>query len=541
MQFQFHPFAVYLIISAAITLIASVIAWQRSTPGSLTLSFLLISMTIWSGANAIRIFHVSVEQKIFWFHVMYIGIIALPNLFLVFMFRLTHNERWLTRRAITALFVQPFLSLLLLWTNDLHHLYYISIQVIERNGLMRFEMVRGPWYFVNMFYSYAVVLLALGIMFVAALRLGPLFRRQYLLVLIGSMTPWAASIYNELNFAQFSGLDFTPVTFGISGILFAVAVLRARLMDLIPVARSMLIEKMSDGVLMLDAKNRIVDFNPTMKVFLGNQPSSILGRHVSELLGNELEGSDAFSASSESQTEMRIPNDPSRYLDLRVTPLFDAYRRLSGRLIVFRDITERKDVEKKLRNANWRLQSQLIEIGILQSQLREQAIRDPLTNLFNRRYLEETLDREVARAAREKYAISVVMVDIDHFKNVNDTYGHEAGDFMLKAIGEVLSGLSRRGDFACRFGGEEFVVVMPNIKVEVAYERAETLRNTLNTLRVPYGSDTLTATFSMGIAYYPANGKTPEALLRAADRAMYAVKESGRDHIRSFDDIEPIN
>jgi diguanylate cyclase (GGDEF)-like protein/PAS domain S-box-containing protein len=297
---------------------------------------------------------------------------------------------------------------------------------------------------------------------------------------------------------------------------------------------------MSDGVLMLDAKNRVVDFNPAMKKFLGDEPDSILGRHVSELLGDWLEESDSFLGTVESQNEMRIPNDPSRYLDLRVTPLFDVYQHLSGRLIVFRDITERKDVEKQLRGANRRLQSQLIEIGILQSQLREQAIRDPLTNLFNRRYLEETLDREIARAAREKYSVSLTMIDIDHFKHVNDSHGHEAGDVMLKAVADVLAGLSRRGDFVCRYGGEEFVVVMPNINVDVAYERAETLRVSLNSLRVPYGSYLLSATFSMGIASYPANGDERESLLRAADRAMYAVKEAGRDHIRSFDDIETI-
>jgi len=540
MQLQFHPFAILLLLSALITLIASGIAWRRSPPGSLILSALLLSMTVWSGAYAAQMFHISFEQKLFWFHVMYVGIIVLPNLFLVFILKITGNERWLTPRYGFILSIQPILSLLLLWTNDFHHLYYASIEASEINGIILFEFVRGPWYFVNMSYSYAVILLALGVMFFTALRLGPLFRSQYRFILIGSMIPWIGSIYNELNFAQLNGLDLTPVTFGVTGILFAFAILRARFMDLIPVARSLLIENMSDGVLMLDAKNRVVDFNPAMKKFLGGDPSSILGKHVSELLGDWLEESKSFLGESESQNEMRIPNDPSRYLDLRVTPLFDAYRNLNGRVIVFRDVTERKDVEKKLRDANRRLQSQLIEIGLLQSQLREQAIRDPLTNLFNRRYLEETLDREIARAARENYSVSIVIIDIDHFKRVNDSYGHEAGDVMLRAVADVLAGLSRRGDFACRYGGEEFVVAMPNIPVEVAYERAETLRESLNSLQVPYDRNILTATFSMGLASYPANGETRESLLRAADKAMYAVKQSGRDDIRSLDDLEPI-
>jgi diguanylate cyclase (GGDEF)-like protein/PAS domain S-box-containing protein len=329
--------------------------------------------------------------------------------------------------------------------------------------------------------------------------------------------------------------DFTPLMFGLSGVLFAYSVVRGRFMNIIPVARSHIIESMSDGVLVIDTQNRIVDMNPAMETFLGHKPSSFLGKPASEALERWMDQSDALINGQETRTELRIPDAPSRYLDLRVTPLYDDYQHLNGRLLVFRDVTERKQVEKKLRLANDRLQSQLIEIGTLQSQLRSQAIRDPLTDLFNRRYLDETLDRELARAAREGYPVSVIMLDIDHFKKVNDTFGHEAGDVVLKALARMLSSRNRRGDFVCRFGGEEFVIVMPNMTVDTAYERAEELRATLNTLAVPYGRFSLTITISMGIAGYPANGDEREAVLRAADRAMYAAKRAGRDHILTYD------
>ena len=210
---------------------------------------------------------------------------------------------------------------------------------------------------------------------------------------------------------------------------------------------------------------------------------------------------------------------------------------MNGHLMIFRDITERKQVEKRLRYVNERLQTQLIEIGLLQSRLREQAIRDSLTNLFNRRYLEETLDRELSRAGRENYPVCIIMIDIDHFKKVNDTYGHEAGDQILKAIANILAEQSRRGDFACRYGGEEFVITMPNISLEIAYERAEHLRQSLTLLRVPHEVYTLSVTISIGISCYPENGLTREAILRAADQAMYAAKDAGRDHILSYNQL----
>jgi diguanylate cyclase (GGDEF)-like protein len=199
-------------------------------------------------------------------------------------------------------------------------------------------------------------------------------------------------------------------------------------------------------------------------------------------------------------------------------------------------VTERKQDEKRLRYANERLQDQLIEIGLLQSKLREQAIRDPLTNLFNRRYLEETLDRELARAGRESYPVCIIMVDLDFFKKINDTYGHDAGDHVLRALATTLAEQSRRGDFACRYGGEEFVIVMPNITKRTAYERAKKLRRRLNSLQIPYEGHCLTTTISMGIACYPNNGDTRQALLRAADQAMYAAKQAGRDHILMSDE-----
>jgi diguanylate cyclase (GGDEF)-like protein len=223
---------------------------------------------------------------------------------------------------------------------------------------------------------------------------------------------------------------------------------------------------------------------------------------------------------------------------MRVTPLYDHHQRLNGRLMVFRDVTERKQVEKKLRQANERLQSQLIEIGTLQSKLRSQAIRDPLTNLFNRRYLDETLDRELARSAREGYPVCVIMMDIDHFKQVNDTYGHEAGDHILKVIANTLSTQNRRGDFACRYGGEEFVIVMPNISVHTACQRAEQLRTSLSSLNVQYGRFNLTTTLSIGIACYPSNGENRESILRAADRALYSAKKTGRNKVITYDHLQ---
>lgn len=516
---------------------AAFIAWRRTAPGSLMLSLLLVSMAIWSGLYSTRWMDISLDAKAFWFDAMYIGILALPTLFLLFVLAFTHQDVWLTKRTFVLLSIQPIVSLLLQWTNRYHHLFYSSFQAIQEQDLITIDFIRGPWYVGNVVYSYMILGVGLFLLGQGALRSSPLYLNQYRLILVGSILPWAGSFYSESNFQALKGVDLAPLLFGVSGVIFALAVFRTRFMELIPVARSYLIENMSDGLLVLDEQNRILDINPAMGNFLDDKISSYIGKNAGEVFSEWMEQIDFLDEKIETRIELKVPKDPSRYLDLRVTPLYDRQHSLSGRLLIFRDITQRKQVEKRLRYVNDRQQSQLIEIGLLQSKLREQAIRDPLTNLFNRRYLEETLDHEIARASRDGYSICIMMIDLDHFKKVNDTYGHEAGDNVLKAIAATLSTETRRGDFASRYGGEEFVVVMPNIDKPVAYERAEKLRNTLNSLYIPYGIYSLTITISMGIASYPTNGLTRESILRAADKAMYAAKEAGRDHILSYDQI----
>ncbi len=170
----------------------------------------------------------------------------------------------------------------------------------------------------------------------------------------------------------------------------------------------------------------------------------------------------------------------------------------------------------------------------LRETLRNQAIRDPLTGLFNRRYLEETLEQEISRAARNKQQIGAIMIDIDHFKRYNDTYGHEAGDAVLSELGRFLEKSLRGGDTPCRYGGEEFTVLLPGASLENALQKAERLREGVKELNVQHRGRSIGAiTLSMGVACFPDQGLTGEILLRAADQALYQAKASGRDRVVS--------
>ena len=168
----------------------------------------------------------------------------------------------------------------------------------------------------------------------------------------------------------------------------------------------------------------------------------------------------------------------------------------------------------------------------LQNQLKAQSIRDPLTGLFNRRYMDETLERELLRAARQENPLCILMLDIDRFKQYNDTYGHEVGDILLQALGEFLKQNVRSSDVACRYGGEEFIVILPETELEEGARRAEQIRSGVKELVVRHRGHLLdTVAISIGISAFPHHGKVSEALLRAADTALYQAKEQGRDRV----------
>lgn len=196
-------------------------------------------------------------------------------------------------------------------------------------------------------------------------------------------------------------------------------------------------------------------------------------------------------------------------------------------------LLERRKAQQNLRRANKRLETKIAEIEQLQARLREQAIRDPLTGLYNRRYLDETIEREIARASRDDLPISILMLDIDHFKKVNDTYGHEAGDLVLKSLANLLLHESRRSDIACRYGGEEFCVIMVGAPLPIAWQRAESWRKRFANSSFTYKHHTLHTSVSIGIAVYPEHGHNHTEVLRAADQALYAAKQAGRNRVEA--------
>ena len=170
----------------------------------------------------------------------------------------------------------------------------------------------------------------------------------------------------------------------------------------------------------------------------------------------------------------------------------------------------------------------------LRERLRLQALRDPLTGLLNRRFVEEWIDREVARTDTSGRAFGVIMADVDHFKAINDVHGHDAGDQLLKAVADAIRGALRAGDMPCRYGGEEFLILMTDIGPDALTARAEAIRQHVAAVRIEHRGIALPGvTLSAGIGLYPEHGSTATEVVQAADAALYAAKRAGRDRVQA--------
>lgn len=525
---QADLYAVLLLLSALVALLVVAIAWKRrAAPGAIPLMVLALAMVIWSGTYALHWIGFHEPRPFFWLDATYLGVVTAPTALFTLTLQITHRENWLKPRRLVLLAVEPLLTLLLLWTDPWHGWFFGGKRLPETNTIFQ----GGFWFYINVFYSYGLVLISLYLLMIHFLQRPVLMRNQTGVILLGTFLPVGMNIVMLLGFHPLPDLDLTPIVFVVSSLIFTYGLFRHRLLLIVPVARSVLIESMRDGILVLDQQDRVVDYNPAALALLGIAKRIPYGLPISELPAKQV------IDETDRDGKLLIPttNGGQRIVDWQTVNLEDPQGRLAGRLIVMRDVTEIEQANAALRELNERLQNQLEENKALQQKLREQALHDPLTGLHNRRYFEETLPRELARAARRSCTIAFIMLDIDHFKQFNDTYGHEAGDMLLQEMGEMLKKNTRAGDIVCRLGGEEFLVVLSDITEEIATQRAEQLRQAFEEICLTYHVLRLDAKVSLGIALFPTHGTTKEALMRAADRALYAAKGRGGNCVMVYE------
>jgi diguanylate cyclase (GGDEF)-like protein len=285
-----------------------------------------------------------------------------------------------------------------------------------------------------------------------------------------------------------------------------------------------------DGVILLDGTNRIVELNPAAVGLTHFSESEVVGKSFTEVFASWLEGKASIDSGGKSVI-VPSPSDPDRTFEFSRRPMPFLRGKNAGSVILLRDVSDRIHMEQDHKRAMELLLEKTTEIQALSASLREQAIRDPVTSLYNKCYLTESLNTELARAARSKTPVSVLMIRLDQYEKADELYGDKAGIEILKILSSLIYRYIRRGDIASRYTGEEFVVILPGAPAAIAGPRAEQLRKAFHDSILNFLGSKIDCTFSCGVAASPTQGETQESLLQSAEIALQESIAAGGNRV----------
>jgi diguanylate cyclase (GGDEF)-like protein/PAS domain S-box-containing protein len=499
------------LLSTLLSLGVFALVWpRRRLPGAVAFMIMVLSIALYSLADGFEYQSLTLADNRFWAVVSYPGVLGVPLAFFFFVAQYTGHERYLTKRNLTLLISFSCLVMLAVLTNEWHHLYWSSLTPDPILGETRIYYGHGPLFYIAVVYLY--VLLLGGSLFLLQMFFGfhRAYRRQALGILIAVPLPWLSNMLYILNLSPLPATDTTPIFFSIASFIFAINIYYLKLLDLTPVAREIILENLQEGIIVFDRLNRIIDINRAGRLFFDSSKNIQIGQNAVEALP-ELKD---FFKDLPDHMELHLQNASSTWLELRLTPLNSPNGENLGQMLIVQDISTRKQMELELQNKSR-------EMEIL-------AISDMLTGLYNRRHFESALDVEFHRGERYNFPMALAICDLDHFKQINDRFGHSSGDAVLRAVAVALRRAMRNTDVVARMGGDEFVILFLHTSLKDAAIALERLRLYLMNLSISGVGQAVT--LSAGVtSRLP--GDTPASAMQRADRLLYQAKDMGRNRI----------
>ncbi len=361
MHWQSIPYVSPVVASAVISAWLAFSAWRRRPkPGALSFSLLMLAVAQWSLGYALELLSSNLSTKLFWDNFAWLGAVSVPTAWLIFTLQYSGRTKWLTRRNIIILALEPLITLLLLWTNSQHGLVNNSVTLNTSGPFSSLVFTYGSWFWINIAYSY--LLLLLGTLLICSLiqtfmRTASLYRGQIIALLIAVAVPWIGNVLTTFKWSPFPHLDLTPFTFTVTGIALASSLFRFRLLDIRPVAREVLIENMNDAVLVLDEQNRIIDLNPSAQRIFASAGPELVGQAFTHIFSPFPNLIDRYRSVTEVHEEIVLgEGEAQRFFDLHISPLYQRNRHLTvtGHLVFMSDITESKQAERSLKESEER-------------------------------------------------------------------------------------------------------------------------------------------------------------------------------------------
>lgn len=506
-------YGVVLLLAGAIAMLLSVVALKLgkgTTP--LALVALGSSIAIWCLGHALGTGFSNLHTRMWLAKFQYLGIPFVTIASFLLVLHSTERDRGFRGHHYGLLLLVPVLCSLLAWTNEWHGLIWIrdSFAIRRIQGAPYLMLKHGVFFWIFLAYSYMVLLIGALFLIADALLGTRLRQKQALLLLLGLVVPWSGNGLYIFRIGPFAWLDPTPVCCAFGAFLLVWGFFRFRLFDLIPMARAQVMENLQDGIIVIDVHGRIIDMNQSASKWSGADPQRWIGRLAEQCLPALEVLFEVMDVQSSARREYaHQEGTKTRHTLAQLSALSHAETR-AGYLLVLYDITDQKEKEEALRLL---------------------ATTDPLTTLLNRRTFFEMGKQSFAQAKRYQKPLSAMMLDVDHFKSINDTYGHQTGDVVLQQVGKLFRDLCRQSDILARYGGEEFVLLMPETTITQAQIAAERFIQGVRDLILEREGEPLRLSISAGVATMTEDMLNLDTLLNASDKALYKAKKTGRDRV----------
>ncbi|GAP13751.1 protein containg PAS domain S-box [Longilinea arvoryzae] len=496
-------FVLPLFISAIIT---GGLAWYSGSyhcvPGVREFRLSLLITSIWSLFYAFELLLPTVTTKLVASSLGFTAVAALPVPWLATVMKFTGRGNQF-KRYFPFILIIPVFTIAAVWSNPLHHLFIqrVSLDVNDLFPIMKEQY--GPLFWVHTSYTYFLYVLAAGFLVRLLAHSSRRYIGQPLTMLIGMLIPLVWNVMYVTDILPNQRLDLTPYLYSISGIFLLLGLVYARLFDILPVARDVVMDAICDAVIVLDFQNRVVDLNfAARKVFGWPSETQLISQPFKKIFAPWPAVMELLGSQRPQRTELVLERDQELfYYQATLSLLNDSQGNSLGMLLMLHDNTDSKLMEQDLRRL---------------------TVTDPLTELGNRRKFFNALDSEFTRAKRYHHVYSLVMLDLDNYKSINDRYTHLVGDEALRMAANAMRRTVRKTDTVARYGGDEFVALLPNTQEEGALQLAQRLRDAIHDCQV---SENEHLTASLGVAVYWPEDQGSEDLLARADLALYQAKE----------------
>lgn len=488
----------------------------KEAPGAKYYILVTFLSAVFTFSYVFELTSVTLEQMKFWLRLEYLALPFIPLCILLMCFEYVGQK--IKKGIFYSLFAVPILTIFVHSTNDLHHLYYKSMNVRSDTPFPILKLEGGPWFYVHSIFMFVCIMFSVIILLMQLKKSLFRFRMQILTMAAGLIVPIIATNF-YINGLSPYGIDLGPVSMSLSFLLHGVAIVSYQMFNVAPIARDTVFTSMREGVIVLNQTGMIVDYNPAVIKAIPGLKAHVIGKSIMEILEGNQQLIKIISEGQERDYMVETEGEIIHY-HIRFSPVQIKKRQEIGKIITFVDVTERV---------------------ILQEKLQQLARMDGLTRVFNRSYFMRKAEKVFDSLRINGGNVSVVMFDIDHFKKINDTYGHEAGDCVLSNVAALAKECLREKDIIARYGGEEFIICLPNTNLLAAGQIANRIRARIADSSLLNHGNEIRVTLSFGISYeeiYPLDGRhSIHSLMRDADKALYAAKNNGRNCVQVFGQV----